>query len=81
MECKDCKYWAKDEQTMYGNTGVKRCTKVKMLWDCTKWGEEDDDYERVLADEAGKAFVQDGSDYYACLLTLGDFGCNQFEPQ
>jgi len=54
-----------------------------MFWDCTEWGDEDNNYERrfTKAAENNKAFVQDGSDYIAHLLTLGDFGCNQFEAK
>jgi hypothetical protein len=62
--------------------GIGRCDKARPFWECTEW-----DYEaaggprRALTKEAkdALAFVQDGEDYKAELLTLGGFGCNQFE--
>jgi hypothetical protein len=49
-----------------------------MFWHLTDWTDEED---RVLKEKFkdDKAFVQDGSDYHADLLTLSNFGCNQFE--
>jgi hypothetical protein len=82
MYCKNCKYWM-DRKHLDGDNkiDVRKCLRVKMLWDCTEWGDESNDYERrfTKAAENNKAFMQDGSDYIAHLLTLGDFGCNQFE--
>jgi len=82
MTCKHCKYWeVREGRGEEKNLGIKRCTRVKMFWDCTEWGDESNNYERIFTKEASsnKAFLQDGSDYKAHLLTLGDFGCNQFE--
>ena len=82
MICKNCKYWTEsDGHSEVKRIDVRKCTKVKMFWDCTEWGEEEDDFERVFTGDAknNKAFVQDGSDYMAHFLTLSDFGCNQFE--
>jgi hypothetical protein len=42
----------------------------------------DQDYEarQLTVDRAGDlAFAQDGSGYYACLLTRAEFGCVQWE--
>ena len=51
-----------------------------MFWNCTEWVEKGDDYVRELNNEHknDKAFVQDGSDYIAYLITKEEFGCNQF---
>lgn len=82
--CKNCKYWKISERYPIKNTEVGKCKRVKMFWESTKWAGSDDTDDwslRVLTDESknDKAFVQDGSDYQASLLTLEDFGCNQFE--
>ena len=81
MNCKDCKHWKKE--TGYPQSfNLGTCNKVVMFWDSTEWG-EDSSGETVLnlTDEAkgNLAFVQDGSDYSADLLTLAQFGCVQFE--
>jgi hypothetical protein len=84
MNCKDCKYWSeRDQYEDDKGVDVRKCTRVKMFWDCTEWGDEDNNYERRFTKQAegDKAFVKDGSDYIAHLLTLGDFGCNQFEAK
>ena len=77
MKCADCKYWRE-----YGekpkNIELGKCDKVKMFWDRTIWSEDGED--RIMVDPTEKAFVQDGSDYMAYLLTAHDFGCVQFEP-
>ena len=79
MYCKDCKFWRdRPNQFQDDTAGVKKCERVRMLYDSTEW---DEDCNRVLTGVAknDKAFVQDGSDYKAELLTLGDFGCIQFQ--
>lgn len=80
MKCKDCKFWTSPEELQDYPTGigVGKCNRVKMFWDNTYW---DDEFERALKPSAAdhKAFVQDGSDYKASLLTKEDFGCVQFE--
>ena len=77
--CKNCKFWQEDD---YENTkSVKNCTRVEMIWEVSEWREVDEDCQRVIKEEYKdyKAFVKDGSDYMAKLLTKADFGCNQFE--
>ena len=51
-----------------------------MFWDATEWNSDGD---RVLIEKYKntRAFVQDGSDYNAVLLTKADFGCTQHEPK
>lgn len=83
MRCEDCKYWAnsKDEHDASDVKGIElgRCKRVKMFWDATDWDWDADN--RVLMDgyENDKAFLQDGSDYRADLITAKEFGCVQFE--
>ena len=75
--CKNCKHWAEKEENV---KGIRQCTRVSLFWDSTTWS-KDDTPARVLREEnkLDKAFVQDGSDYWAELVTREDFGCNQFE--
>jgi hypothetical protein len=78
MNCATCKHWG-DYSDAPTNIKVGKCNKVPMFWDSTEWKEVGEDYLRVLTDEENKAFVQDGSDYSAKLLTVADFGCVQHE--
>lgn len=84
MYCKNCKYWEEERAfSNIQNADIRECTRVKLFWDCTEWGDGSNNYQRVLTKDAedDKAFVQDASDYSAQLLTLEDFGCNQFEAK
>jgi hypothetical protein len=47
-----------------------------MFWDSTDWDSAGD--KRIFKDDS-LAFVQDGSDYHAELLTKADFYCNMWE--
>jgi len=74
--CATCKYWGEES---WQELGLRKCNKVIPLWDATAW-DEDFTTKAIKPEHADKkAFAQDGSDYYACLKTMGDFGCNQFE--
>lgn len=77
--CKTCKYWQKPDSDYGEVPGTGKCTAVVQFWNATEW---DEDYDkRTLKSEYANrlAFVQDGSDYYAELKTLPDFGCVQHE--
>jgi hypothetical protein len=78
--CENCKFWDISERYPLKGAKIGICKRVKMFWHLTEWTEEMD---RVLKEKFkdDKAFVQDGSDYHADLLTLSNFGCNQFEIQ
>jgi hypothetical protein len=57
-----------------------KCLAVVQFWTATEW-RGDFDCRVVRPEYEGRlAFVQDGSDYYAALRTLPDFGCVQYEP-
>lgn len=77
--CKTCKHWEKPE-SYYGEVpGTGNCKAVVQFWDCTEW-KADGNFRGLKNECANKlAFVQDGSDYYAELKTLPDFGCVQHE--
>lgn len=84
--CGNCKFWDKSEHLTIKEGEIGLCKRINMFWDSTKWDKKDneeDEYIRSLAEECknDKAFVQDGSDYKAELLSLKDFGCNQFEEK
>jgi hypothetical protein len=76
--CENCKFWNISERYPLKGATIGICKRVKMFWHLTDWADEMD---RVLKEKFkdDKAFVQDGSDYHADLLTLSNFGCNQFE--
>ena len=77
--CKTCKHWEKPESDYGEVPGTGKCKAVVQFWNATKWN---DDYDKrsLKPEYAGRlAFVQDGSDYYAELKTLPDFGCVQHE--
>lgn len=78
MNCKDCKHWDYDKD-FYGNIrkDIGVCRRVKMFWDCSMWNEEG---TRIFTDDS-LAFVQDGSDYHAELLSRPEFGCVMWEAQ
>ena len=74
QHCETCKFWQASEHETGSNFGLGRCKAAPMFWDATTWDEE---CNRVMLPEYAdtKAFVQDGSDYIAKLLTKPDFGC------
>lgn len=82
-ECSTCKHWDILERDYRGepsvrDLGIGKCTIVKMYWDMTKWTKKG---KRKYTKEGKKlkAFVQDGSDFMADLLTKPTFYCNQYE--
>ena len=73
--CETCKHWEKRGKKFLPEFGV--CHGIGMNYDATEWK------EGVAALKAGyehvKAFVEDGSDYYAALTPTKDFGCVMHE--
>ena len=72
--CDTCQHWQRNEHGTGSDFALGRCKAAPMFWDATAWDEEGN---RVLIQKYAdtKAFVQDGSDYSAELLTKPDFGC------
>ena len=72
--CGNCVHWG---GISYKNGTIKKCNNTPMFWDATKWDDEGE--TRIVKPEYinNKAFVQDGSDYKADLLTMAGFCCNQ----
>lgn len=65
-KCKTCKYWETERQNL-PNTGA--CRRIP--------GPDDLDRKRSNSEDIHDelAIVEDGSGYYAALITKGDFGC------
>jgi len=84
--CETCKHWEPDFEGDLGeyppNFPIGKCTRVKNLWKCNKdrWkGYKEFDWFNPKEAEGHKAFVQDGVDSWADLITMKDFGCVQWE--
>lgn len=76
MNCSTCKNWKpRDEYETGHSLGLGKCAAAAMFWDATEWDEEGNARQFKPAFKDTKAFVQDGSDYKADLLTRPDFGC------
>ena len=78
MRCADCKHWDADNGYHHVEGGrISVCNKMPLFWNSTDWV----DGGRALLPgyEKQLAFVQDGSDYNAILLTKADFFCAHFE--
>lgn len=84
--CKTCKYWNTVDYPGDGSSlaknMVKECRYVEEFWGVRDWRKDEatGDWVDVLTSDR-KAFVQDGSDYAAVLLTTADFGCNQYAEE
>lgn len=85
--CKTCRHWRPDTKNRYVNVGVCESPKVMFVsrYEDTENGklaaterESDGRTDHVLdGDDAG---VEDGSGYFARLLTCSEFGCIHYEP-
>jgi hypothetical protein len=75
--CETCKHWEKNKGKYLPQFGT--CHGIAMRYELTEWDKESGTI--VLTEEAKhmKAFVTDGSDYYAALLPAKDFGCVMHE--
>lgn len=73
--CRTCAHWEPPANEHVGEIpGVGTCHRVPQYWDSGMW---DEDGGRTLKEKSKStlAFVADGSDYFARLLTFPDFGC------
>lgn len=79
--CVSCKHWDRSKEYEAGHSqGLGLCANAKMLWESTEWEEKSDDRVFKESAEGSGAFVQDGSDYWAKLLTRPTFGCTDYLP-
>jgi len=58
--------------------GLGECRAAYALWDSVKWKDDGEGEEWASGHETATAFVQDGSDYKADLLTKPEHGCTMF---
>jgi hypothetical protein len=65
--CATCKFWGNE----YIRHGLHFCNRAERIWEAEQWS---DDSEMELTTDS-KIFVEDGSSYWAALLTKPDFGC------
>ncbi len=77
ISCRDCKYWKAPGPNDYREvTDLGECSHAPMFWNATKWREEPEEGRTYLPEYVDRLFfVQDGSDYYATLLTKENFYC------
>jgi len=88
--CVTCKHWsASVDDWEFEELGVRDCKGILMREDIKELAHKDHDDDRWedagqarenAAMRATRAFVVDGSGYYAALRTHPDFGCVLHEP-
>jgi hypothetical protein len=92
MRCDLCKHWKKDSEEWEANAvGFGECLGVRERWtiqdeasEGVEWdGEEEGAYmkRRREALKSARAYVQDGSEYHAELMTAPDFFCALYLPR
>lgn len=90
--CKECKHWGDDDFPSWeaDAAGFRLCTAVRARWVIAD--EADTNIDRFENGDAwlaarrealvkARAYVEDGSDYIANLMTGPDFGCVLFSPK
>lgn len=84
MRCDKCKFWqypTEAWETIQAGIGV--CGGVRERWDIAdeaSGNRHNNDFTKVRCDalRAARAFVEDGSEYHAALVTAPDFFCALF---
>ena len=91
MRCDQCRFWQRPQYPAWedDDVGFRTCERIIARWviadDASSGLEWDSDPEgkyiraRREALLASKAYVTDGSQYHAALITAPDFGCALFE--
>ena len=82
--CSTCKHWDPPHSVCGELPGSGTCKFTPQLWDATEWGDSQfGETVRIRNPKYARrlAFVQDGSDYPARLVTMAEFGCVQHEEQ
>lgn len=79
-QCSNCIFWVGNEERYSVAIDAARCKYAINTEDATEWNDESD---RVLKREfeQTKAFVADGSGYFAAFYTKADFCCNAHQQQ
>ena len=73
--CGNCAHWERAFEEN-SNLGLRRCRRIGREWECTDWDHQG--IKRILKPEHKNdtAFVVDGSEYYAALITMESFCCS-----
>ncbi len=91
MRCDECRYWVKGDRQDWESSavGFGWCSAVRERWKITdgiRWGGGDEAWEGYVTAKnaaltAARAYVQDGSEYRAELITGPDFFCALWAAQ
>lgn len=81
--CKTCQWWQDDTEAHRRRSNVKNCTCPKVIFATVDYESdaavaEEDPHHVLSGNEAG---VEDGSGYFARLITGPDFGCIHHQPK
>jgi hypothetical protein len=79
--CKTCSHWDRYESKFATLVNSGKCHAVVQYWDYTDWAADGESRIAKTEYKDKLAFVQDGSDYYAELQTLENFGCVQHKDK
>lgn len=72
--CSTCAWWSREKENPPLN--LRKCNYMEMYSDASYWEKETDIRVSLRPEyKDKKAFVEDGSSYYAELMTMPDFGC------
>lgn len=82
--CKTCKHWAPEGSDFGDMRGAGECNNTPAMHLVTDYHpdplDETNQYKALRPEHAAVlAMVEDGSAYYARLVTMPDFGCVQHE--
>lgn len=77
--CSTCVHWRRSDYDSWLED-IRACGNIPMFWDATEWMKNGHGRQLKSEYKNVKAFVQDGSDYHAILLTQPDFCCTSHSP-
>lgn len=77
--CETCKHWEQNRGSYLPDFGT--CHGIGMSYRATEWLPEEEGSVLKKGYKNVKAFVEDGSDYYAALKPTKDFGCVMHEEK
>lgn len=80
MKCKDCSWWVLGDDDSYrAHLKIGVCHRADMFDQEVEYVKEKGGFTLRLKDPDVKMYVQDGSSYYAELLTEESFFCYHFK--
>lgn len=82
MKCADCRFWEAPREGEWDAVRkvMGRCNRTPHVEDATTWGDEDDDFERVMLPEYADrtAATWDASGYSSGLICKPEHFCAMF---